>query len=302
MTEKSYWWNTGGAGDGASTYTQADLTEVSKILGAALNFEGVVPVFLNQLAPTANGINTVKVDTGGALVDGRQYENNAAVNVNIPSSVGGGNTRIDRIVLRANWSALTVRVTRIAGTDAASPTVPAITQVSGTTYDIKLCQVLVNTSGAVTVTDERVWAQLNNANQFSNNLITTAKLALNSVDDTIAGNRVPQLYRRQGGDASNWQTPGTTSYTPGLVRIQTGMVSASIAAGTGVALLANVTFPVAFSAPPIVIVTVMDTNPDLVKAQVQCHGTGASQFQIYANQNGAFSETVIVSWVAIGPQ
>jgi len=92
------------------------------------------------------------------MVDGKWYVNDANLDVNIPSAVGAGNTRIDRIVLRANWAGYEVAVTRIAGTDAASPTWPAITQISGTTYDILLCRVLVTTAGVVTVTDERVWA------------------------------------------------------------------------------------------------------------------------------------------------
>ena len=91
------------------------------------------------------------------MVDGKWFENNAAASVNIPSAVGGGNTRIDRIVLRCSWAGYAVSITRIAGTDAASPTAPAIVQTTGTTYDIKLYQALVNTAGAVTLTDERTF-------------------------------------------------------------------------------------------------------------------------------------------------
>ena len=94
------------------------------------------------------------------MVDGIVYHNDASQNVNIPSAVGGGNTRIDRIVLRADWAGFNVSVHRIAGTDAANPRPPAITQTSGTTYDIKLAQVLVTTAGAVTVRRARLRADV----------------------------------------------------------------------------------------------------------------------------------------------
>lgn len=128
------------------------------------NFEGVCPGLGNKLVCAANGANTVSVGTGGAMVDGKWYHNDASMNVNIPSAVGAGNTRIDRIVLRADWAGYDVAITRIAGTDAASPVAPAITQTSGTTYDIMLCRALVTTAGTVTVTDERVWAYPYSAN------------------------------------------------------------------------------------------------------------------------------------------
>ena len=62
-------------------------------------------------------------------------------------------------MLRANWAGFNVSVYRIEGTETdRTPTAPAITQTSGTTYDITLYQALVNSSGTVTLTDERTWA------------------------------------------------------------------------------------------------------------------------------------------------
>lgn len=160
MTEFSGLWTTSGTptGDQQASYTQAQLSTAFEILAACSKFEGVAPTYLNELAGSDGGANTCNIATGGAMVDGKYYHNSATVPVTIPSAVGGGNTRIDRVVLRASWSGFTVRITRIAGTDAASPTAPAITQTSGTTYDIMICQALVDTSGNITVTDERVWA------------------------------------------------------------------------------------------------------------------------------------------------
>jgi hypothetical protein len=184
MTEFSGLWTTGGAGDGASTYTRAQLSDLFKVLGACMDNEGVAPGYLNACAVSANGANSARVATGGALVDGIMYSNSANVDTNIPSAVGGGNTRIDRLVLRADWTAQTVRVTRIAGTDAASPSAPAITSSAGTTYDLKLAQVLVDTSGTVTITDERVLARpgaLSLANSVALGFTNAAGTAINPV-------------------------------------------------------------------------------------------------------------------------
>lgn len=175
MTEKSYFWTTGTSGDGETTYTQVDLQRAMMVMAACGRWEGIAPDFLNKLEATAAGANTVTVKSGGAIVDGRPYYNDAPVNVNIPSASGAGNRRIDRIVLRASWSSYTVRITRIEGTNAPSPTPPTITQISGTTYDIQICQVLVDTAGAVTVTDERTFARIGTAD-IAPNAVTYAKI------------------------------------------------------------------------------------------------------------------------------
>lgn len=302
MAELSLLWTTDAAtpeGDQQASYTQAQLAILHKIIAACSGYQGVAPGFLNELACTGAGANTVAVATGGAMVDGIAYLNDASQNVNIPSAVGGGNTRIDRIVLRADWAGFNVSVHRIAGTDAGSPTAPAITQTPGTTYDIQLCQVLVNTAGAVTVTDERVWAA-GNANSLLAGAVTagkiatggvsaTAQLANDIVDDTKVGNRVPQFYRRQGGSATVWSTQGTTDYTPTTVRMQGG---ARVVAST-----ATVTFPVAFSQAPLVLATSVQARTFAAVTAVS-----ATQCTLSLWKDDGTQVTDVVYWLAIGPE
>ena len=176
MAEFSMWWTTGGAGDGSATYTRSDHAMWAKVLASCNGLEGVAPNYLNKLAGTVTALNTVSINTGGALVDGKIYNNSSAVSVTIPSAVGGGNTRIDRIVARADWTAQTVRITRIAGTDAAAPTAPAKSSSSGTLYDILLYQALVDTAGTVILTDERMMAQVQAAD-IASLAVTEAKIA-----------------------------------------------------------------------------------------------------------------------------
>ncbi len=184
MAEKSWLWTTGGAGDGSTTYTRTDWSNIIKVVSECHAFEGVSPGFLNSFAATPSA-NNVSIASGGAVVDGKPYLNDAAVNVNIPSAVGGGNTRIDRIVLRADWTSQTVRITRIAGTDAASPVPPAITQNPGSVYDIKLYQVTVDTAGNVTVTtEERVYTQIANADIAPAAGIVGSKIAAGAISNT----------------------------------------------------------------------------------------------------------------------
>ena len=311
-TEKSYLWTTGGAGDGAAEYTRSDWHKILEIIGGCHGEEGVGD-FENHYDATYSA-NTITIDTGMGISDGKPHHCSVAGDITIPSAVGGGNTRIDRIVLRADWTAQTVRLTRIAGTDAASPSAPAITQTSETTYDIMLYQVLVDTGGTTSLQlDERVWTAAGlagdglvtntdggidvnvddstielsgDALQVKDAGIVLAKLAADSVDDSKAGNRVPQLYRRQGGSATAWNASGTTTYTPTAVRVQVG-------AKLGTSPM-TITYPTAFSQIPLVLTCV-------------AAGLGYASPTIFSttqvtieHSGGASPETVY--WLAIGTE
>ena len=135
MAQFSGFWTTGGAtGDQVAGYTQAHWSTAGSIFAACSGFEGVAPGWeaTDEFLTTDIGGGDVSVGTGAAVVDGKWYENDAAVTVNIPTPAAG-NERIDRIVARTVWANFTVRITRIVGTPAAIPVAPAITQTSGAT-------------------------------------------------------------------------------------------------------------------------------------------------------------------------
>jgi hypothetical protein len=130
---------------------------------------------------------------------------------------------------------------------------------------------------------------------------TTAKLANDIVDDTKVGNRVPQFYRRQGGSSTNWSTAGTTNYTPGAVRMQAGVLDVGKTYTEG-----TVTFPVAFSQPPIVLVT-LSGGVDIVNNRYECATSvvvapAANSFWYAVAYSAAPSSSFIMSWLAIGPE
>ena len=177
MSESSIFWPTGTVGDGASTYTDTQLFAWLRRTINSDNYASQGPLvgYGGELAVTG-AAGSVNIATGAAYVYGIPYESDAVVNVAIPTPTTS--TRIDRIVLRANWTAKTVRITRIAGTEGAGA--PAITQTPGSIYDVKLAQVSITTGGVITVTDERQfchYATRMATENLDDAAVTTAKIA-----------------------------------------------------------------------------------------------------------------------------
>ena len=159
MAETSGLWTTDAAPAGHQqvSYTQALASTLVEVGAACSGFEGVAPGYLSELAPSSTGVNNARIATGGAVVDGKYYKSTANED-HVIANAAAGETRIDRIVLRATWANFECIQTIIAGTSDPTPTAPAITQTTGVTYDIMICQVLVTDGGVITITDERTWA------------------------------------------------------------------------------------------------------------------------------------------------
>ena len=97
---------------------------------------------------------SVLLNIGAALVDGTLYWNDSALTLAIATNASG-NPRIDTVVLRKSWVGQTVRAVVLAGTPAASPTPPALTQSAGVTWEIPIADVRV-ANGAVSITNSNV--------------------------------------------------------------------------------------------------------------------------------------------------
>ena len=182
MTEYSLFWTTNDTGDGDEDgYTAAQWFELWRAMFAGAtgaDLGGVAPDYLNQLAVTNNIGSPVFVASGAALVYGVPYFNDAPTSITIPTPIS--QNRTDRIVLRADWSAQTVRAVRLAGTEGAGA--PTLTQTGGSTWEISLATVLITPSGVVTVTDTREYLQLVaplgvGTAQLADAAVATAKLA-----------------------------------------------------------------------------------------------------------------------------
>jgi hypothetical protein len=292
MAESSIFWTTGSTGDGASPYTQDQVVAwLRRTFISDQTTEGVLLGYANQLAPSGSS-SPVTIGTGAAIVYGFPYDNTAAVSVTIPTPAIG--TTGHRIVLRVNWTAQTVRIALKSSADGVA-SIPALTQSAGVTWEISLATLTITTGGAITLTDARGFAH-------PNLKVGTDNIDDGAVDDTKVGNRVPQFIRRQGDNASDWSYWGTTTYTPGSVRMQAGAVLIQIPSGYSSAS-SNVTLPTAFSAKPVVFTSVHGEDGAIGEIiSIEVTAVTASGFTLTAYSTGTSELDVYAFWLAIGPE
>lgn len=134
--------------------------------------------------------------------------------------------------------------------------------------------------------------------------VTGAKLGPDSVDDTKAGNRIIQFYRRQGGDSTDWNVAGSTTYTPGLVRMQAGVRNFTLSGGSP-SENENIIFPVSFGGRPIVIVSmgVDDSNTNRSTVSILTTTVTGATITIYRPDNtNLVAGDVTIHWWAIGSE
>ncbi len=150
MVEISRPWTGTATGD-AGPYTFDQWTDVWTSMFTVDNvIQGVLRGQGGELAVTGTS-SPVDIAAGEAIVDGTWYDSSAAATVAVPTPAGS--TRIDLIVLEKDWTAQTVRLARVAGTEGAGA--PSVTQVDGTTWQIKQAEASITTGGTITVTDFR---------------------------------------------------------------------------------------------------------------------------------------------------
>lgn len=181
MAMTSIFWNTNGTGDGASTYTSAQLVEwLRSTFLADPAAQGVLTGVGSSFAVSGTA-SPITVGSGMAYVYGFPCWDNASTSLNVPKPVVG--TTGHRVVLRATWATQQVRVVLKSSTDGIA-TPPALTQTAGTTWEISLATLTVTTGGVITVTDTRQFAQFNSrvsTAMLEDNAATTSKLVNGAV-------------------------------------------------------------------------------------------------------------------------
>ncbi|MEJ5222856.1 MAG: hypothetical protein WHV44_00250 [Anaerolineales bacterium] len=140
-----------------STVTEAQWSKMARFW----RNDGVLYDALNRLEVYADSTGMqVKVRSGAAWIKGHYFESDAQETLPISAAHATLN-RIDRVVVRLNWTTNTIALAVLTGTPASTPTAPALTQ-SSTIWEISLAQVYVgaavSTIAAGNVTDERPWA------------------------------------------------------------------------------------------------------------------------------------------------
>lgn len=106
------------------------------------------------------------------------------------------------------------------------------------------------------------------------------------------------VTNRQGGNATNWNTQGTTNYVPASSQMQVGVrnVTANTASGSIFHGNTTVTFPVAFSAVPVVFACSLDGFFDLREVSASPTASQVTLVIISAINN----LTTAIAWMAIG--
>lgn len=164
----------------ASTFD--DIIEAIGVRGDAAT-QGVVYGKLNALATTDAGGGNISTNTGWAIVNGKLYRNTAAVSTAV-AAPSAGHTRIDRLVVRIDYTASpeTGALTLIGGVEDGAA--PAVTQVDGTTWDLPLYQVQVADGGGITLVDERAYLGDGHVRTASlaADCVTSAKIADDQID------------------------------------------------------------------------------------------------------------------------
>jgi len=172
MTERSYFWNTTGGGDGA-VYTQSEMMD--RFFRAVLNGtgnQGVLKGWRDSLEVSGSA-SPLSVAAGGAVIYGMIYETDAAVSATIAAPASGTDTYY--VVVRRSWAAKTCRIA----------VVDALVQTVNTTYDIPLATVEITAAGAITLTDTREYCRFGtewpagiiDSEHYDAGAVTPAKIA-----------------------------------------------------------------------------------------------------------------------------
>lgn len=260
-------WTTDTTGDGAARYNEERANEFFRIFDVRdEENEGVVPGRWDEFAVSGTA-TPLTVAAGAAVCYGRVW-NDAASTLAVTTPTTG--TTGGRVVLRADWTAKTIRaVVKMSGDGNGA--IPALTQTAGATWEISLATFQVTTGGVITVTDDRKFQK-------------------------------PLLEARQGGDPDDWGDPGSTTYAVTSMLTQAGAVTFPVN-GSGVpvtSIFEDVTFPIAFGAEPLMLATLSGG----VNGYLYAAANGATTGRIAMIFNPAVDTDTFatVSWVAMGPR
>ena len=134
---------------GGETYEYTSEEFSSLIEGVTGN--GISANYLNEFAPTANGLD-INVASGAAFIKGRWGYNSTAKTISL-SPTTTTQKRIDRIVIELDVASRAIGLNTLVGTaTTGTPTAPTLAD-----NQLAICSVLVANGSNTTLTDERVF-------------------------------------------------------------------------------------------------------------------------------------------------
>lgn len=202
--EKSYFQPTAPAtSDGASCYTDTDFQK----LWASTCRNGVKRPDGTWLALNAlPGTGSVQINTGGAVINGWHYTNDAVVTLPVPTYTSDSGFIV---VLRLNTVAKTVRLTIVTNPNVATLPVAGANDLLLYSGVIKPSGQIYVAPGSPTVlglTDQRTYTNCG-AQTASDMLLTGTGTTVQQAIDQSG-----RLLWRQGGSPTSWGATGTTNY------------------------------------------------------------------------------------------
>lgn len=322
-------WTTGGAGDGATPYTQEQSNNFFRFFDVRNPAtEGIVLGVLNELAVSGSS-SPLSVASGAAVCYGRYWNDSAA---SLAVSTPGVGTTGGRVVLRCTWATRQIRLAvKMSANGIATP--PNLTQTFGTTWEISLATFTITTGGAITLTDDRSFRkatfQVDEAAladdavperaiqnsavtepKIDDLAVTTPKLNDYAVVAAKTGIATAHFSKRVGTDGSaDWRNDFASNNIPITQRLlmQFGVKAVTIPDGQEF-IAFSVTFPDAYlTTPPLVFCQPIRTSAgtaDDLHVVVNNTGTTSSQFSatVYARAGLTSGAKVLkMQWIAIGP-
>lgn len=134
---------------GGETYQYTSEEFSSLIQGITGN--GISANYLNEFAPTANGLD-ISIASGAAFINGRWGYNSTAKTISL-SPTTTTTKRIDRIIIELDVASRVISLNTLVGTaTTGTPTAPVLAD-----NQLAICSVLVANGSTTTLTDERIF-------------------------------------------------------------------------------------------------------------------------------------------------
>ena len=172
-------------------------------------------------------------------------------------------------------STATARLALVSSADGTN-SYPALTQSDNSRWEIALSGVTVDTAGSITLEDQRDYCHMATA----------------------------LVHRRRGGSSSSWNSGGSTNYTVGGTRIQSGVATLTWDSNDQ-SDTKSVTFPVAYSQKPLIFLTLLNAASSQKRTLLpSVESVSASSVTLRGQRTdgtSSLSTTADVQWVAIGP-
>lgn len=220
-TESSAFWDGTTVGDAAGSEFDApySTSEFGNILG--LLFSSFVGAYVipgvggvhdaSQLRVQASSPAAMTVDVvqGYAFANDRMYSTGSTVKTLTLSAADAANPRLDRIVLRIDYTAKTVRLAVLTGTPAATPSLPALA-ATATLVELSIAYIWVAALAAsiadVSIHDERLFASTNEGVRVSQLETNLAKNSEFMAHSPLILSTTPALA------PDLWDTVGTATF------------------------------------------------------------------------------------------